>query len=92
LVFWGSENRGCEQLEPQWYPAGCLGAVSCVRPTLGTTIVSGTSKQGAQVRGRQGGEMEFSLVDYGCMRSMWVQEIQDATRVERRIQRSWRRP
>jgi hypothetical protein len=93
FVFWGSENRGCEHLEPPWYPAGCFGAVSSVRPTLGTTIVSTTSKGGAQqVRGRQDGEMEFFLVDNGCMRCMWVQEIQDATRVERRIQRSWRRP
>lgn len=74
-------------------PGGCFGAVSSVRPTLGTTIVSTTSKGGAQqVRGRQDGEMEFFLVDDGCMRCMWVQEIQNATRVERRIQRSWRRP
>ncbi len=54
--------------------------------------MSTTSKQGAQVKGRQDGEMDFFLVDDGCMRCMWVQEIQDATRVERRIQRSWRRP
>ncbi len=95
FVFWGLRTGVANTQNRPDTRRGALGAVSCVRPTLGTTIVYTTSKQGAQVRGRlgrQGGEMEFFLVDDGCMRCMWVQEIQDATRVERRIQRSWRRP